>query len=426
MRRLSMLEDAEDFGTEDPTGWSSVRGAVTLLPEPDPSPPFCPIISVDDHYLEPRDLFTARVPGRLRDEVPRMEDDNEGVPWWVFDDRRVPIRVGDAAAGRPVSEWSSAPQTFDDMRPGVWNVDARIHDMDLNGTWASLNFPSITWGFAGTALARLRNPEAGLAAVRAYNDWVIDEWTAAYPDRFIACQMPWLADPVIAAEEIRRNAARDFKAVSFSENPESLGYPGIYSRHWDPFLAACAETGTVVNLHTGSSGAVTRPSSRSPVEVQNALFPLSGIITTVDWIFAKIPLRFPDLRIVVSEGGVSWVPMVIERLGRAYRFKDASVTWGASDGHPVDCLRHSFWFTSIEDPSAFQQLDLIGRDRVMVESDYPHLDGSWPETQDLIRKATHHLDADTIREVCYKNAATLYRHAPPPRDWLARSVVGST
>jgi predicted TIM-barrel fold metal-dependent hydrolase len=417
--------DLNPVESDNPTGWTAARGPVTLLPDPEPGPLFCPIISVDDHYLEPRDIFTLRVPAKVRGDVPWVEDDDDGVPWWIIGDKRVPITVGNAAAGRPVREWSLAPQKFEEMRPGVWDVDARVRDMDLNGVWASLNFPSLTWGFAGTELARLRNPEAGLAAVRAYNDWVLEEWTAAHPERFIPCQMPWLADPVVAADEVRRNAARGFRAVSFSENPEGLGYSGIYSQHWDPLFAACAETGTVMNLHTGSSGLMTRPSSRSPIEVMNALFPISGIVTTVDWIFAKIPLRFPDLRIAVSEGGVSWVPMVIERLGRAYRFRDSSVIWSEADGHPIDSLRRSFWFTSIEDPSAFRQLELIGRDRVMVETDYPHLDGSWPETQGLIRNSLEHLDSPSIRAVCYENAGSLYRHPSPPRDWLERSSVGA-
>jgi predicted TIM-barrel fold metal-dependent hydrolase len=353
-----------------------------------------------------------------------MEDDDEGVPWWVFDDQRIPIMLNSGSPGRPVSEWSFAPQKFEEMRPGVWDVKARLADMDLNGIWAGLNFPSLTWGFAGKVLAKLRNPDAGLAAVRAYNDWVIDDWTAACPERFIPCQLPWLNDPEVAAAEIRANAARGFKSVSFSENPEGLGYPGIYTRHWDPFFAACEETGTVLNLHTGSSGSITRPSSKSPLEVLNALFPVNGIAASVDWVFSKIPLRFPGLRIVLSEGGVSWVPMVYERLGRAYRFRDASENWKASDGHPADSLRRNFWFTSIEDPSAFRLLDIIGEDKVMMESDYPHMDGSWPETQSLVRSGIEHLDGATVRKLCYGNAAAVYRHPEPPSDWLERSVVG--
>src|SRR5690606_27277061 len=109
----------------------------------------------------------------------------------------------------------------------------------------------------------LRDQEAGLAALRAYNTWMIDEWCAAAPDRYIPCQLPWLSDATIAAQEIRANAARGFKGVSFPENPEPLGYPSIYSSYWDPFFAACEETETVINLHVGSAGQAQRPSSES-------------------------------------------------------------------------------------------------------------------------------------------------------------------
>ena len=112
--------------------------------------------------------------------------------------------------------------------------------------------------------------------------------------------------------------------MSFSENPEGIGLPNIYSDHWDPFFAACEETETVLNLHVGSSGTIQRPSSNSPVEVTTALFPVNAVLASVDWIFAKIPLRFPQLKIALSEGGISWVPAILERLDRAYRQRAAS------------------------------------------------------------------------------------------------------
>lgn len=411
------------IGEQDSLGWSNERREATFLPEPDPAELFCPLISVDDHFLEPPEVFDL-VPTRYRDAVPRVEEDDLGIPYWIIDDTRVPITLNNAVVGRPMSEWSFAPQKWNELRPGCWDVHARVRDMDINGVFASLNFPSAFWGFAGKVFAGMRDQEVGLEAMRAYNRWVLEEWCGAYPDRFIPCQVPWLADAKIAAGEVRANAERGFRSITFSENPEALGYPSIYSDHWDPFFAACQETGTVLNLHVGSSGTITRPSAASPTEVLVALFPLNGMMALVDWMFAKIPVRFPDIRIALSEGGVSWVPMVIERLRRAYRLRDASPTWSEADGDPVDILHRNFWFTSIEDPSAFRQLDIIGADRVMVEADYPHMDSSWPDTQGLVRTAVEDLDRTTIQKVCYENAAGLYRHPLPPEDLLARSIVG--
>jgi predicted TIM-barrel fold metal-dependent hydrolase len=207
--------------------------------------------------------------------------------------------------------------------------------------------------------------------------------------------------------------------MKFSENPEGLGLPSIYTDFWDPIFRACEETGTVLNLHVGSSGTIHQPSRESPREVRVALFPVNGIETLVDWLYARIPLRFPELRIVLSEAGISWVPMAFERITKMY--KQATVTgyWTDADGDPLDVARRSFYFTSIEDPAGFRLLDIIGEDHVMVEVDYPHGDSTWPTTQDLLRRDMALLDADIVAKVCHGNASALYRHSPPSADWLA-------
>jgi predicted TIM-barrel fold metal-dependent hydrolase len=307
----------------------------------------------------------------------------------------------------------------------VHDARARLSDMDIDGTWASLCFPSLVFGFAGKVFAWMGDREAALASVRAWNDWMLEEWCGAAPERYIPCQLPWLLDPEVAAGEVRRNAARGFRAVTFSENPEGLGLPSIHTGYWDPFLAACAETGTVVNLHVGSSGNVNRPSSDSPREAVIALFPVNGMFAAVDWLFSKIPVRFPDIRICLSEAGASWVPMVAERLARAYRQIGSPMNWTRADGDPVEVLRCNFRYASLEDPAAFRLLDVVGEDNVMVEADYPHPDSVWPDTQELIRGELSHLTRATIRKVCYGNAAALYRHPLPPQEMIANSAIGA-
>jgi predicted TIM-barrel fold metal-dependent hydrolase len=268
-------------------------------------------------------------------------------------------------------------------------------------------------------LSNLQDQEVGYACVQAYNDWYHEEWTSRYPDRLIGSQITWLNDPELAAREIRRNAARGARAVSFTENPQALGRPSLHTDYWDPFFAACAETGTVVNLHVGSAGLINRPSTDSPTDVAIALFPLSSMSAVVDWIFSRIPVRFPDLRIALSEGGASWVPTIVERLSRAYRQCDhPESAWDRSYGHPVDILRRNFWFASIEDPSAFRLLDVIGEDKVMLEVDYPHQDSSWPDTQELVRSELIGLAPGVAEKIAWQNAVVLYGATPPPSsDW---------
>ena len=393
-----------------------------FLPEPEPREVWCPVISVDDHAFESSTTF-SRVPAKHQESVPKLVE-VEGRPAWQIGDR-LNFFIGlDGAAGRPIAEWRSMKMRFEDYRRGVWDVDARVADMDLNGVWASLCFPSVIWGFAGSTLSKIPDPDAALACVRSYNDWMVEEWWGSHLDRFIPCQMPFLADPEVAAAEVHRNAARGVHAVTFSENPVGLGYPSIHTGHWDPFLAACAETGTSLNLHIGSSGSIHKPSPDTPDPAQLALFPVNGIETVVDWIYSKIPLRFPTIKIVLSEAGVSWVPMIIERLRRSYRQREAAPTaWSMTDPDPVDLLHENFWFTSIEDPSAFRALDIIGEDHVMVEVDYPHTDSSWPDSQSLFRSEMDFLPTGTITKICYENAAALYNHPEPPASMLATATL---
>jgi hypothetical protein len=118
---------------------------------------------------------------------------------------------------------------------------------------------------------------------------------------------------------------------------------------------------------------------------------------------------------------------MVDRLSRTYRVIDVpGSNWSFDDPHPVDLLRRSFWFASLEDPSAFRLLDVVGEDRMMVESDYPHGDSTWPDTQALIRTETEGVvSASSTRKICFENAVDLYRHPPPPPEMMAASIVGA-
>ena len=410
----------------DPSIGSAHAAPIEPRPEPVPRPIFCPVISVDDHALEPPNLFVDRLPRRFLDHAPRFVEPEDNWPHWLIDGERVNMSGGNATSGLMPKDWFRFALRYSELRDAVWKPDVRIRDMDLNGVWASLNFPSMVFNFTATRLWKMSDPELGLACIRAYNDWILEEWCAAAPDRFIPCQVPWHPDPVKAAAEIRQNASRGFRAVTFSENPELLGLPSIHTGHWDPFFAACEETGTVINLHVGSSGHVHMPSSDSPVPLSVVLFPLNAIEAIVDWIYSRIPIRFPKLKIVLSEGGASWVPMIVERLNRAQRSLEAQTYWTTNDPHPVDVLRNSFWFASIEDPSAFRILDVVGEDRMMVETDYPHPDSTWPDSQALFAQQMEALPEATVRRICFGNAAELYTHPEPPQSMIDASTFWST
>jgi predicted TIM-barrel fold metal-dependent hydrolase len=387
---------------------------VGLLPDPEPRERRYTIISVDDHLIEPPDMFEGRLPAGLADRAPRVVEADNGTQLWEFDGAAYPNVGLNAVVGRPPEEWSMEPARFDEMRRGCWDIKARIQDMDLAGIWASVCFPSLLAGFAGTVFSRCSDHELGLACVRAWNDWHHEVWAGTYPERIIPLQIPWLNDPAVAAEEVRRNAARGFKAVSFLENPANLGMPSVHTTHWDPFLAACEETGTVVCLHTGSAAWTAAQSPGAPLELYTTLFPVNAVAAAADWLWARVPVRFPGISIALSEGGIGWVPMLLDRLDYVMTHSaQGESAWRGTDLLPSEVLKRNFWFCTIDDPSTLPARHRIGVDHIMLECDYPHADSTWPDTQEIAAARLSGLPDDEVRMITHDNAARLFRHPLP-------------
>ena len=145
-----------------------------------------------------------------------------------------------------------SPITYDEMRPGCYEPKARVEDMEMNWVEASLCFPTFP-RFCGQTFLEAKDRELAHACVLAYNDWMVEEWCGDSDGKLIPLIIIPLWDAQLAADEVRRNAARGVHAVCFSEIPPKLGLPSIHSGDWDPFFAACQETNTVVCMHIGSS-----------------------------------------------------------------------------------------------------------------------------------------------------------------------------
>ena len=401
--------------------------SVGLLPDPEPRQREYTIISVDDHVIEPRHLFEGRMPADLIAAAPRVVENDQGQEMWLYEEVLYPQIGLNAVAGRPKDQWNTEPSRFDEMRTGCWDSDARVADMDLDGVYASLCFPSLLAGFAGVVFSQSKDQELGLACSRAWNDWHLDEWAGKNPDRIIPLQIPWLSDPDIAADEIRRNAERGFKAVSCLENPIDLGLPSMHTDHWDPLLRACEETNTVVCLHCGSSRWSAARSPRAPLELYSTLFTANPLATAADWLWAQIPLRFPQLDIAFSEGGLGWATMLMDRLEWVMTHSASGYSaWRDPNLTPIDAMRRNFWFCTIDLPPTFAMRDRLGSDHIMLESDYPHADSTWPDTQDNARRGLSGLNDDEVRKVTWENASNLFRHPVPVELQLPRTAVPAT
>ena len=389
-----------------------MSGSELFIDEPEPRDVKYTIISVDDHLVEPPDMFEGRLPAKYQALAPKVVETPQGHQVWEFDGQTY-TQVGmNAVAGRRPESVKLEPFRFEDMRRGCWDIDARIRDMDINGVWASVNFPSMITGFCGRVFANASDKDLGFAVTQAWNDWLFEEWYSPYPERIIPLGITWLADPAKGAEEVRRNAERGFTSVTLPERPQHIGYPSLFSGYWDPIVEACADTDTVISLHVGSSGGYDSPADAPKLELGATMFGQLSLAACAEWLWSGYPGRFPNLKIAMSEGGIGWVAMLLDRLDNIVDRSGYGKTY-PSDLRPSEVLKRNFWFCTIDDPSTIDTRHRIGVENILFETDYPHGDGTWPDTQLLVEKVWGHLPEDEVRMMLCENAATLYRHPLP-------------
>ncbi len=381
-----------------------------FLDEPTKEELFATVISVDDHLVEPPTMFEGRLAARFQHLAPKVIETEQGHQVWEFDGATY-TQVGmNAVAGRRPETVKLEPFRFDQMRPGCYDIDARIRDMDVNGVWASLNFPSQISGFCGRIFSGATDGDLGTAVTRAWNDWLFDEWYSPYKDRIIPLGITMLHDPMAAADEIRRNAERGFRAVALPERPHRIGLPSIFLPYWEPIIQALVETDTVACLHVGSTGMADLPEGSPMLALGATLFGQLSLTACTEWLWSGWAAKYPTLKVQMAEGGIGWVAMLLDRLDNIVDRSGYSLDW---DLRPAEVLQRNFYFCTLDDPSTIDTRHRIGIDHIMVETDYPHGDGTWPHTQSTLREVWGHLPSTELRKICSTNAATLFRHPLP-------------
>ena len=363
------------------------------------------IISVDDHVIEPPTLWQERLPAKYRDVGPRVvrkrgqmkfaggalkfeeSPDAPVVDLWIYDDLVWPIPRGMAQVGH-LDEMSAGSVNYDDIALGCWQQGPRLEDLAANHTDGSISFPSFP-RFCGQTFSERKDKDLALLCVQAYNDWMIDEWCAgAGASILIPLTLIPLWDPQLAAVEVRRCAAKGSFAVAFSENPVPLGLPSIHGPHWDPFLEACEETQTVINMHIGSSSQMAITAPDAPLEAGMALTAENSVHAFVDWLTSGVFARRPRLKAALSEGQVGWMPFMMERLDSVWershfygnRLREALPEPPSSyiAGHLYGCV--------FDDVEGLIRRDVIGMGQIMFETDYPHSDSTFPHSREAAEK----------------------------------------
>ena len=384
------------------------------------------IISVDDHVVEPPDLWTSRLPSKYADRCPRVERDSavfnfeggvfsyekgvkNGSPcdWWLYDDLIYPFPKLSAAVG--FENLDVEPVTFDEIRPGSWKQTDRLADMDANHVDVSICFPNVLPRFCGQTFLEREDKDLALLCVKAYNDWMIDEWCEGEgKGRLIPLTLIPLWDPVAAAEEVHRCANKGSFAVAFSENPYHLGLPSVHDENhfWDPFFTACQETETVICMHIGSSSKMPSTSPDAPFSVSSTITFANAMGSMCDYILSGIFVRFPKLRIAYAEGQVGWMPYVVERMDKIWEERGDASFGIDLPNPPSSYIPKHIWGCIFDDEIGLKNRDIIGMNQICFEVDFPHADTTFPNTLKVATKICEEagLSEDEIYRLMRGNA----------------------
>ncbi|HEX9681691.1 MAG TPA: amidohydrolase family protein [Acidimicrobiales bacterium] len=369
------------------------------------------LVSVDDHVVEPPDLFEGRLSAATAERAPHVTKLENGRDAWMFEGTALPNVGLNAVAGRVPEEYGVDPVAFDQMRPGCFDIHERIRDMNVNGVLGSLCFPSLA-GFSGQLFATCDDKAIAAELLHAYNDWHIEEWCGTYPGRMIPLAVPPVWDPELMAGEVRRVADKGCHAMTFSENPEKLGYPSFHSDHWDPFWAACCDTGTVVCLHIGSSSQLVVTASDAPIDAMITLQPMNIMQCAADLVWSPVFRKFNELRVALSEGGIGWVPYLLERMDYVYQHHHVWTNQDFGDKLPSQVFNEHILTCFIDDAVGMEIRHHLNMDHVHWECDYPHSDSTWPNAPELAGKYLQALPDEDVARITHRNAMRNFSYDP--------------
>ena len=368
------------------------------------------LVSVDDHFVEPPDMFDAHIPAAYKDKAPKIIHE-KGTDFWIYEGRKLPNIGLNAVVGRPPEEYGVEPAAYDQMRKGSWNAKARVDDMNVNGVLGSLGFPTFP-GFAGMLFSTAKDKDAANVIVKAYNDWHIDEWCGSAPGRFIPVAILPLWSPALMVEEINRVGRKGVTTVSFPDNPAAKGLPSIHSDYWDPVWKALSDWGMVISAHIGTGAGAPHASMDSPIDAWITTMPMSISNSAADWLFSAVFKKFPKLKLALSEGGIGWIPYFLERADFTYRHHHAWTHSNFGNELPSDVFNRHFITCFIDDQFGLKSTESLNTNMVMWECDYPHSDTLWPKAPEYLWESIKHLSREQIDAMTHKNAMREYRYDP--------------
>ena len=385
------------------------------------------IIDVDTHVTESADLWTSRVPARMREAVPHLVKDNHGRHMWYLNGKAIAKLGLSATAG--VGDMKEPPDHYSDMHPGAYDAKARLEYMDKMGIWAMVMYPNVG-GFGSQVFLQLGDPELMLTCVKVYNDWQT-EWAAADPRRLLPITSTPFWDVAAAVAEVRRCAAMGHRGILFTGEPQAFGQPLIGDPYWNPLWEAAVELGLPISFHIGS-GNMESGLNRDKMKVYGRMAAFTEIsvayfmrngVQLADLLLSGVLARYPAIKFVSVESGIGWIPFLLEAMD--YQFIGNRV---AEERPDLDRLPSEYFARNVYGCYWFEQtaprrlLDKVGIDNILFETDFPHPTSIFgDDVHKCIATGLAECSAEVRRKILWSNAQQLYKVVAPGAADLARA-----
>lgn len=365
-------------------------------------PPSLPIVSSDSHINEPPELWTAHATGELEETAPHVVSTDEGDAW-VLQPGTAPRAVSSSAyAGLGWKAIAAGTVTYKAMRPGSFDPKARLEDMDIDGVAAEVLYPGVA-----RYLSQFADEVTRARCASIYNDWMAD-FQAAAPERYVGLAViPPLEDGDACSAELRRASSLGLRGAFLAATLDAgalVDAPGA-----EQFWQTAAELGIPVSLHIGAGSAnltvghslAGAKGSLTASKARRASVPMSIAPMLSAILLSGILDRYRDLRVVVAESGIGWLPYLLERLDGLY--PDALEGRSASEA-----FAEQVFATFQDDEVGVELRRHLGMNSLMWASDYPHTDTTWPESLSVIERNFATLPEDERRAITSANCAELY------------------
>ncbi len=370
------------------------------------------IISADGHVCEPANCYVDHIDPQYRDRAPRIMEMEDGTEAFVVPGMRKPVALGfvDGAGFGPKERLARAKtMRFADVRPAAYSGRDRLAFMDQDGLAAELIYASV-----GMGICMHRDAEFKDACMQAYNRWLAGMCSEA-PERIFGLAQTAVLSVDSAIADFSRAKEMGFVGMMMPGDPihEDFDHPD-YDALWE--CAVDLQLPICFHILTSRAGSIdAKPRG-------HALNNFLGIIRAVQDVVGMMVLggvfeRHPDLKLVVAESDVGWLPHYMYRMDHAARINAEDGILKGLSKLPSQYIRSNVWATFQDDLTAYHSLGLMDVEHLLWASDFPHTDSTWPRSRQLIAEQAAHLNEAQHQAIFRDNTATLFNLPAGEQSW---------